>query len=229
MPINTIVDIITLAQGALFKHRTVRDPRAPSGTSASLEHAILSHLLSVTCALWKIGIAEMADALHGNFDSAAGEESVAQRITAAFRRTLPALRVASKWVRANAQYLVRVESDAPKDVKDIVHTSWKTFAKFSAHLTEVFPAETLPTLSMALQEDVAMRGYLPLRRLMVGDAKDGELVAGEDGNLPGQNPGLHPNEEQLMRIADLLQDAHEVVKVEVSIVQTETGHTAHRI
>jgi hypothetical protein len=53
-----------------------------------------------------------------------------------------------------------------------------------------------------------MRGFLPLKNMM------GEMKTAEDEKSqipPAQAQQVHPNDWQLMRIADLLQDARELV------------------
>jgi hypothetical protein len=63
-----------------------------------------------------------------------------------------------------------------------------------------------------LEEDVDMRGFLPLKKLMVGEEK-GEVESKGEGNKAAAQ--VHPNEEQLMRIADLLNDAKLLTEFEV--------------
>lgn len=229
LPIATIADVIVLAQGALWKHRMVRDRRAsaPSSSATTLEHAVLSHLLAIHRSLWEVGLSEVAEGLA----EGASEQEPAQKITATFRRTLPALRIATKWLRAHSKYLVQVgtreggqqESDEDNtrrnDIGAVLRTFWETFAQFSTALARSFPPDTLPKLVTPLQEDISMRGFLPLRRLMIGEAKTATPSSDNGALSPttGQQPGVHPNEEQLMRIADLLQDSHEVVQVEVRV------------
>jgi hypothetical protein len=83
-------------------------------------------------------------------------------------------------------------------------------------------------LELELEEDVDMRGWLPLRGLMGGPcplpahlagdapASDALSEAAEHGRRTvGLREEVHPNEEQLMRIADLLRDARRVVGLEV--------------
>ncbi|KAK7044309.1 hypothetical protein R3P38DRAFT_3258482 [Favolaschia claudopus] len=201
-----------------------------------------------------------------------GEEGVglAERISAEFRRTLPALRVASRWVRANWAWAVppstsvatsalgaggrqsqsagegeeawgERERDGDDALEEARRRFWTTYAEFLRRLARTFPVGMLPKLSEAplegsgegeaqgqgqggeeeleleLDEDLDMLGWLPL----LGSAS----VNGGDGgekNLKtktaeprkvtvGLREGVHPNVEQLMRIADLLRDARRLV------------------
>jgi protein SMG7 len=62
---------------------------------------MIDHLLDLHGALLEVGEDELRDL--PPIDSI---DDLAQRITATFRRTLPALRIASKWLRANFKYVV---------------------------------------------------------------------------------------------------------------------------
>jgi hypothetical protein len=91
----------------------IRDTSSPSNRRsggihdpATVESQILKHVPAIHQSLLEIG---------------ANKLDLAQRITAAFRRTLPALRVASKWLLANLKYVAPVESDASDDSTFSVH------------------------------------------------------------------------------------------------------------
>ena len=235
---------IVLSQGALWKHRMIRDNAAathhhkrddsssavPTGTSTIIEWAILDHLLDLHSALLEVGKDELKD-----LPPMDGVDDLAQRITATFRRTLPALRIASKWLRANFRYVVQdqefasfqltekkgkgSESGNKKTNNKINGHStktlqfWKTYAQFSLALSLAFPANELPSLSAPLEEDIEMRGFSPLRNLM-GESKISSEKLSDDG-VGQSREQVHPNVEQLMRIADLLDDAQALVAMEV--------------
>ncbi|KAK7039786.1 hypothetical protein R3P38DRAFT_3468803 [Favolaschia claudopus] len=205
-----------------------------------------------------------------------GEEGVglAERISAEFRRTLPALRVASRWVRANWAWAVpplttvptsasvsgpggrqsqseaeeaRGEGGRDGDGDDALEEArrrfWTTYAEFLRRLARTFPVGMLPKLSGAplggpgegeqahgrgqreeeeeleleLDEDLDMLGWLPLlgsasENGNVGDGGEKNLKTAEPRKVTvGLREGVHPNVEQLMRIADLLRDARRLV------------------
>ena len=247
LPIDMISSSIVLSQGALWKHRMIRDNAAthhhtrddsspvPAGTPTIVEWAILDHLLDLHCALLEVGKDELKDLAPMD-----GIDDLAQRITATFRRTLPALRIASKWLRANFKYLVQdqefasfqqtekgekgkgSESSNKKTSNKISGHStktlqfWKTYAQFSLALSLAFPANELPTLSAPLEEDIEMRGFSPLRNLM-GESKILSEKLSDDG-VGQSREQVHPNVEQLMRIADLLDDAQALVAMQVCLV-----------
>jgi protein SMG7 len=217
LTIDLISKTVVLSQGALWKHRMIRDPGAsrkaeksppPVSAGPAIELRIFTHLLSLHQALLEVGIVELAEAPPEECD-------LAQRITAVFRRTLPALRIASKWLRSNFSYvMLHLEQESASDSNSLVQRAggaevlvfWETFARFSSALMRAFPTERLPLVGLTLEEDVDMRGFLPLKKMM------GEGGASDLG--PASRPQVHPNEEQLMRIADLLNDAKALVEIQ---------------
>ncbi|KAH6903162.1 hypothetical protein BKA70DRAFT_1373991 [Coprinopsis sp. MPI-PUGE-AT-0042] len=198
LPIDMISNVVVLAQSALWKHRMIRDSPA---------HDQLKDLPSM-------------DAV---------DNDLAQRITAIFRRTLPALRIASKWLRANVGYVMgdpefkrtktkrsfaasRLRRSRQRSSALIrLHTIrfWQGYAQFVTMLSQAFPPSKLPVLTTPLEEDVDLRGFLPLKKLTIDAAVSTPDVA--TGVLK-ESP--HPNEEQLMRISDLLADASALLSAE---------------
>ena len=63
--------------------------------------------------------------------------------------------------------------------------------------------ELLPGCHEVLEEDMDMRGFVPLIRGLSGGEAGGEET--------GDGGEVHPNEQQLMRIADLQVDARLLV------------------
>lgn len=247
LPIEMISKIIILVEGALWKHRMVRRPanaEKRSSRLAATESNIVTHLIATHRVLLENGIVELAEAPPDD----AAEGDLAQRITATFRRTLPALRMAGKWLRSNTRYLsqglkqaANGDEAAPSTSRDTgrnrdrrqgsatitiggIHEFWREYARFGNSLVGAFPAEKLPELRTQLEEDVDMAGFLPLRKYMTGS--DGKPL-GIARQTPAESPEeqqeraqgreqVHPNEEQLMRIADILADAKAVAEDEVS-------------
>lgn len=235
LPIDMISSSIILSQGALWKHRMIRDNAPthtrddsspiPAGTSKIVEWAMLDHLLELHYVLLEVGKAELKDSMDDLDD-------LGQRISATFRRTLPALRIASKWLCANFKYVVQDQeygsfqqtekgkrSEKKKRTCNKIsgHSTktlrfWKTYAQFSLALSLAFPASKLPSLSAPLDEDIEMRGFSPLRNLM-----DESKFSSADG-VGQPREQVHPNVEQLMRIADLLNDAKAIVAMKVCLV-----------
>lgn len=245
LSIDTISNIVVLSQGALWKHRMIRHVPAPNhrghppipvppGTPKLIEWSIVSHLLDLHIDLLEVGKDELKDPPQMD-----GLEDLAQRISATFRRTLPALRIASKWLRANFSYIAQdleyaafLEQEKQRDEETQIGEGmqkksshkisafspktrlfWETYAQFILALSQAFPKRDLPAFDAPLEEDTDMRGFLPLKSLMGEDKKiDGGKSIG--GNMAREQ--VHPNVEQLMRISDLLDDANYLAKLEVS-------------
>jgi hypothetical protein len=77
-----------------------------------------------------------------------------------------------------------------------------------------FPRADLPTTASALPEDVRLKGFLPFVSLPDLDALQSELASGLAASEETTSQ-LHPNEEHLVRIADLLTRAHALVDLSV--------------
>ena len=132
-------------------------------------------------------------------------------ITAVLRRLLPALRIFSKWLKANASLLSENSITQQEEF-------WTTYASFCRHLEALFPLSQLPELSDALEEDFDMRGFSPLKRGMMEPRKATESndQGARDANIGHNVSDVHPNEEQLMRISDLLCDGKLIANYAVS-------------
>ena len=258
LPQDIILKTVVLGQGALWKHRMFRNAPVnghkkgpPPAQSAMIESTIVGHLLLMHRTLLEVGIAQIAEGTPED----AGEFDLAQRITAAFRRTLPALRIANKWLRANLRYITQASQPAGDTETGSsksrgrerrrngdrrsgsvsltlsfpgLQEFWRTYAQFSTALMRAFPLDKLPKLATALEEDVEMAGFLPLKKFVPNEVVGvGAATSNKEGGkgvpngtsapayqtlLPDQ---VHPNEEQLMRIEDLLADAHAFAKDEV--------------
>ncbi|KAK7040720.1 hypothetical protein VNI00_009626 [Paramarasmius palmivorus] len=200
LPEDFIVQVIVLSQAALWKHRMVRDvPKRNKNNSdardlsvtgtltpAVIEARLFTHVLSLHRALLELGIEQLREPV-----PLGSEDDLAQRIVAEFKRTLPALRIASKWLLANFKYVMQdpeslgVISGKGRQEKAsngngkvngyISATStetilfWEKYAGFLKALARAFPMNRLPDLTFPLAEDVEMRGFLPLRGMLEWD------------------------------------------------------------
>ncbi|ORY89353.1 hypothetical protein BCR35DRAFT_300502 [Leucosporidium creatinivorum] len=80
-------------------------------TSINLEPHILLHVLSFYRILLSIGSSETNELLASNDASPSTDPiPLAQNISAVLRRTLPALRILSKWIMGQLEYITRVEA-----------------------------------------------------------------------------------------------------------------------
>lgn len=236
LPIEMVSKVVVLSQGALWKHRMIRNSpplsnRRSSGLpdSSAIESQILTHIIAIHRVLLEIGAAELAVPPED-----AAENDLAQRITAPFRRTLPALRIASKWLVANIKYVLHAAQfpvgeqlgSTGKGTRDVLIEGlplfWAKFAQFYGALGTIFPSERLPPLMTPLDEDIDLKGFLPLRDLLVDggvltDTVPGNEIEEQQNGTPHVREKVHPNEEQLMRIWDLLKDAKLLAGLEVRI------------
>ncbi|THH29500.1 hypothetical protein EUX98_g4699 [Antrodiella citrinella] len=258
LPLDHISKVIILSQGALWKHRMVRQPTTGERKvrSPSTENRIASHLLDLHRIILRISARELSELSPED----AAHKDLAQRIPAVFRRTIPALRMAGKWIRANTRYLAQAAGVTPeyarsrgrgRDGKQTSHSKekttppisingleafWHEYVNFMNILTTTFPSDQLPQMTFPLEEDTDMVGFLPLRKYMFVDGKTPVPYAGSvvRPDLRGMAPlkdatlGLHPNEEQLMRISDIIVDAHAVVEDENTPVASVDGRFEYR-
>ncbi|TCD68658.1 hypothetical protein EIP91_010179 [Steccherinum ochraceum] len=256
LPLDMISKVIVLSQGALWKHRMVRQPSNgdKKARSPSTESRIATHLLDLHIVLLKIASRELSEVPPE--DAAQGD--LAQRITAVFRRTIPALRMAGKWVRANTRYLSQAAGITPESTRSRgrgregkqtsskdkatpavtipdLEAFWHEYIRYANILAATFPLDRLSPMTAPLEEDIEMVGFLPLRKYMITDGKLAAAPAGQAKvDLRGMPPledatlGLHPNEEQLMRISDMLVDINAVAEDENTPVALIDGVFEYR-
>ncbi|TFK75608.1 hypothetical protein BDN72DRAFT_853252 [Pluteus cervinus] len=233
LPMPLIMNTMVLAQGVLWKHRMFNDPGCNNSSREAvlIESEMFLHLLDVYRALLEVGIHELKEPIP--LDSGG---DLAQRITATFRRTLESLRVAGKWLRANSKYMQqdpeflayqakeshsnrKAAKDKPSQLS--VHSAetiafWESYAEFVRLLSSVYPFGQLPEMAARLDEDVELRGFRPLNQL---------LEVANNANFPEQ----HPNEEQLMRIRDILQDANILLDIPNSPLERNGSSIVARV
>lgn len=220
----------------------------------NVELQLLDHVLSTAQALFDIATAQSRIALEnaslppsGPAHKAAardGQSPAAKNLTPVMRRVLPAMRIASKWIKSHLDYIDRSQQTciskaaeglgAPQGKSDNaeavacaaaelaliqrVEDFWASFVIFTNTLRYAFPFDALPNLGtvrptgaapLSLEEDTDLRGFIPTRRGMLTQ---------DDKPVKSADRALHPNEEQLMRIADLLVDAKVIAESEASPV-----------
>lgn len=150
------------------------------------------------------------------------------RINLVLRRILPALRIASKWVRANQPYLSEglqgikaghpenSQSPLPPKYQDIdddslgINLFWSAYASLCTSLSNAFALNQLPLMHYPLNEDIHVRGFLPLASCLF--ETDSDLKEDQE----------HPNILNLMRISDFVTDVELLrgIIVRMSIVAT---------
>lgn len=188
IPSETIVRIVVLAMAAEWQAR-MRLKNSSTAEEPSDDRAMyyLSRLIGAILDV----ATEAVPAVPANDSALADEDDddddddrddrLQHRVSAVLRRLSPSLRIISKWIKVHA--------DVAREDTALI-TSYDAFIN---KLARAFPLERLPQLDVGLEEDVDMRGFGPI--------KDGM-----NRQAPQDNRG-HPNEDQLMRISDLLVDA----------------------
>ncbi|CAE6499160.1 unnamed protein product [Rhizoctonia solani] len=228
LPAATIVQIVVINLGALWRVRMFSDHsperrRKPKSNERDdeddtpLETRIVAHLIALYTVLLEIGAREIQEGV-GEVREGDGRQSekLAQRITGTFRRMLPALRIANKWTKANVRYLQQypledgkgpdtISPSLPNTMRPSLASFWRAWSRFDAQLSHAFPLDMLPPVTVDLEEDIDMRGFSPLKW---GGNDSDRGTAGES-----EAASVHPNEEQLMRIGDLIVDAKHITSL----------------
>ena len=250
-------------------------------TRLCIEHQILAHVLGIFRELIEVDILETQEAIKvsranppfepsgardgGNF----GNVAAVRNLTAVVRRTLPALRIATKWMKTHLDYIQRssertvassreaddsaagqpglnasleaipneeqeqetqIRARADRDAVQAIDSFWRSYVSLINVLRYAFPFEQLPNIgkvgpvgapALCLEEDSDMRGFAPTKKATQSSLPGIGIVnigMGEAcGNIGAVRPSqVHPNEEQLMRIADLLIDAKVVAESDAS-------------
>ncbi|KZO99267.1 hypothetical protein CALVIDRAFT_407267 [Calocera viscosa TUFC12733] len=161
---------------------------------------ILKHILNLLDGLFNIAQKELQQlGPHSDIQS-----NDALRVSAVLRRILPALRASSKWICFRFTYAEPSEAIKTNLVPNLT-VFWASYVAFANALFNAFPDRALYNSRQTLEEDIATDGFLPT------SSRD---VLATWRSTPAQNP--HPNEEHMMRIADLLLDAQTIATAEGS-------------
>lgn len=289
---DSIVRVVVTAIASHYTARLWRTPKAPElslrskdadtnrliaqlnnkTSAADAEHQILVVVLATMRVLVEVGASETREALESqkrhppSGPGEGGSASVARNITAVFRRTLPALRIASKWLKSHLEHIQRSVDQAANDSQntsketnttttqsttsdedelkarhmidaaliDATRRLWVSYVDFVNIIRFAFPFDALPSLGtvgqsgatpLALEEDSDMSGFAPMRKAMLAVEADpsmsSEGVSNAGRPATAQTKTMHPNEEHLIRIADILIDAKVVAESEDSPIAFE--------
>jgi len=83
---------------------------------------------------------------------------------------------------------------------------WPAYAEMLTLLGRVFPTDQLQGINVKLEEEIELSGFSPMK---------GSL----DTNSTGPAGQVHPNDEYLLRISDILIDAALIADADVSIAR----------
>lgn len=186
------------------------------GTSANKrqegEHAALAAVLRHSIVLLQVAGAELATAANkrsGEYESAImdEDEQLSGSISSVLRRLLPSLRIASKWLKLNIDYLIRLSTTT--ELIDVsCHMFSEHYGIFFEYLFDLFPINQLPSITGPLEEDLDLRGFAPISRGLTpfgGNRPDDRFPSAQTDDEDEIQVG--PDEEQLMRISDLQVEA----------------------
>ncbi|GAC98168.1 hypothetical protein PHSY_005757 [Pseudozyma hubeiensis SY62] len=253
--------------------------RAPSPeTARCVEFLVTAHVLGVFRELTAVDTAETRQALEANQELAEALQQMdeasapARNLTAVVRRTLPALRIVTKWTKTHLEYMQRIQkrardamqqfgetdpevvrsdmevlpdSERPHphhaayaDTLESMDRCWSQYVDLINSLRYAFPFDSLPNIgkvgsvgapALCLEEDSDMRGFAPTRKATQSTIPGGTTInvgMGEAcANVEAVRPSqVHPNEEQLMRIADLMIDAKVIAESDASPIHFDDNN-----
>ncbi|KAI7945075.1 hypothetical protein MJO28_010770 [Puccinia striiformis f. sp. tritici] len=145
---------------------------------------------------------------------------LSQNIPAVLRRILPAMRIISKWVLSgHFDHINRVKLRLARSKKIKLNSQlgtaeaefWTKYHQTIELVKKHFPMDKLPTLDecIRLEEDFELVGFLPIARAMKIQQSTSSKSVDQFG-FPPSCGACHPNEEHLMRLADLQRDAYQI-------------------
>ncbi len=201
---DVITRVVTLAFGALwvlqvFKLNFEEPQLLPT------EHQIIGHISSLFKTIFKVGYRELKEA-----SMATSGSQIAQSISATFRRTLPCLHVISRWMKINLDVACiknpKTTASGHQDGQ-FAFSFWSSYATFLNRLLGVFPLQSLPPVTVRFEEDEELRGFRPLEE---------ESENSVSSLVYASSSTVHPNDEHLMRIRDVISSGLEIAKHEAS-------------
>jgi hypothetical protein len=186
---------------------------------------ILAHILDLLHTLMTIGVEQLEEATSAESSPTSGtvvksnsSQALARFITAPFRRMLPAMRIASRWLEAYASSILLIHDSEQTDSRIGVIESdlsraldelWPAFAKLSTKVLSTFPVEKLPAGEVELEEDVELRAFLPIE----ADGSSSQATGSrKDSSI------FHPNDEHLIRLREFQKVAVHLGTLEVRMV-----------
>ncbi|OAV88140.1 hypothetical protein PTTG_01115 [Puccinia triticina 1-1 BBBD Race 1] len=187
----------------------------PASHSYTTEVNAIVHFLQFSAALLTVAKDELS-----SIDESTAHADLSQSIPAVLRRILPAMRIISKWVLSgHFDHINRVKLRLARSKKLKLNSQlvtaeaefWTQYHQAIELAKQHFPLDKLQALddSSRLEEDLELAGFLPIEKAMKihqsTSSKPFDQVA-----LPPACGACHPNEEHLMRMADLQRDANQI-------------------
>lgn len=205
---DTIINVITMAVAAMWSTQVYSSDKGteqPQEHQQLVERVILAHIIDLFRVLVTVSSGQIAEAVAASLRDETASGGLVRFITAPFRRILPALRVSSQWLRFNIEHIQRhtagpLQGANNRTVGDALRGFWTAYTTFVSQVDRVFPIEQLPKSIILLDEDVELRGFIPFQYSGISDAMAGLSAIADSAKV-------HPNEEHLMRLRDIQQDA----------------------
>lgn len=220
LPSANIVKTVVLAIAADWNTMMDQIPVAVGSTSSPRDEHRLAFCLAICQTICQVALEEVQSCLEPSVLAVLADDksapvpatqepmidgqvdiNLSTNITAVLRRMLPALRIISKWLKGNVSRLARAEQNGGK-LQEEVDIFASTYTDLLRHMEALFPLESLPKLLNPLEEDYDMKGFSPIKRGMV----DACSKTDKPDDHARHASDVHPNEEQLMRISDILLD-----------------------
>lgn len=183
----------------------------------NFEHVALTTVLLEFAVILQIGTQELQAALKARptwKDDAVmdDDQQLGQMISGVLRRLLPSIRIISKWLKLNFDYIRRL-LDKPSTLWEPFTAFWHNYSNFIGTMIELFPINQLPSITGPLEEDLDLRGFSPISR---GLTTNGGRLAADNEAGPEGDEAVHPDEEQLMRLSDIQVEARLLMQNAVS-------------
>jgi hypothetical protein len=242
LPSAIIVKTVVLAIAADWNTMMEQVPSSSTARNASDQHRLV-FCLAICQTVCQVALEEVQSCLDPNVLAVLADAksvpvpsaespmtdgqvdiNLSINITAVLRRMLPALRIISKWLKGNVSRLARAEQDGGK-LQEEVDIFSSTYTDLLRHMEALFPLEQLPKLYDPLEEDYDMKGFSPVKRGMGESSAESK----PEDRAARHASDVHPNEEQLMRISDILLDGKLILfQAEVSRWYATRGSIANR-
>ncbi|KAK9448520.1 uncharacterized protein V1518DRAFT_419179 [Limtongia smithiae] len=131
-------------------------------------------------------------------------------LSPASRRILACLRMYSSWLRTIAITSL-VDNDDPM-MQQSIEDMWRQYAQTLSSLAVLFGSLSFEKTDVLLNEDIDLIGFLPLESGLTGvraSAKTFTLTEIEEFTSR-----LHPSQEVILRVSDILTDAHALTNMD---------------
>jgi hypothetical protein len=242
MLLELTVALISVHRSQRVNSPGFRGSLPPIGAACAGEEFALSTLLATFGIMFEVFLRELQDVkrreAHALADGKPGL-SLRDRISSTMHSMMPALRMASKWIRINFDYLIRRSSGPSSGPIAVMYDQYQSCMQ---SLFDTFPIQNLPGLSGQLKEDKDLQGFLPLSPVMATAQKASldftipQSIPEEPESIPKDEhdkqskdskalpvpgtlkpPKERPDEKGLMRLFDLGLEASINLAIAVSV------------